>query len=73
MTDHDRLALLACEHAALLACARATFAAIERQEIDPLGYLRDHLAQRGQLPAAGARPAQLLAVADRLALVEVAR
>ncbi|GII89699.1 hypothetical protein Ssi03_76890 [Sphaerisporangium siamense] len=61
MTDTDRLALLAAEHAALLAAARAVFAAIELEEIDPLGYLRDHLAERGQLPVDGARPSQILA------------
>jgi anti-sigma regulatory factor (Ser/Thr protein kinase) len=60
-SDRDRLVLLGAEHAALLAAARAVFASIERGEADPLGYLRDHLAARGQLPAAGARPSQLLA------------
>jgi hypothetical protein len=61
MTDRDRLVLLAAEHAELLAAARASMAAAELGETDPLIHLRHVLASRGQLPPAGARPVQLLA------------
>lgn len=62
-SDRDRLALLAADYAELLGHARAAIAAAQRGEADPTGYVRDLLAQRGQLPPAGAAPAQLLAAA----------
>jgi hypothetical protein len=61
LTDRDRLVLLAAEHAELLAAARASVAAEQLGEADPLIHLRHVLASRGQLPPAGARPVQLLA------------
>lgn len=57
----NRLALLRAEYAALLAAARATVAAAESGEADPAGYVRGVLAERGQLPAAGARPLHVVA------------
>ncbi|MFE3454991.1 hypothetical protein ACFXJ8_39315 [Nonomuraea sp. NPDC059194] len=63
LSDRDRLALLLADYVALLAHARAAVAAAELGEADPTGYLRDLLAERGQRPAAGASPAQLMACA----------
>ncbi|MDP9850329.1 hypothetical protein [Streptosporangium lutulentum] len=60
LTRQD-LVLLAAEYAELLAAARATLAAAERGESDPLIHVRHVLAKRGQLPPAGARPVVLLA------------
>ncbi|MET8145683.1 hypothetical protein ABZU32_35730 [Sphaerisporangium sp. NPDC005288] len=60
--ERERLVLLAAEHAALLAAARAGVAAAELGHPDPLAFIRHELAERGQLPPAGARPVELLAV-----------
>jgi len=57
----SRLALMRAEYAALLAAARAAVAAAQAGEADPLGYVRGVLEVRGQLPAAGARPAWIVA------------
>lgn len=54
-------ALLAAEYGELLAAARASVAAAELGETDPLIHLRHALAAHGQMPAPGARPTQLLA------------
>lgn len=54
-------ALLAAEYGELLAAARASVAAAELGEPDPLGYVRAVLEEHGQLPQHGARPSQLLA------------
>src|SRR6266536_1677551 len=62
-----RLALLRAEHAELLAAARAAVAAARDGAEDPLFYIRDVLAGRGQLPAEGVRPEQLLAAGIRAA------
>jgi len=45
------------DRATLLAAARATLAAHHDGEADPLFYLRDELAARGQLPPGAGRPA----------------
>lgn len=58
---NSQAALLAAEHAELLAAARATVAAAELGEADPLIHLRHTLAAHGQLPAPGDQPAHLLA------------
>lgn len=58
----DQLALLRAEHAALLAAARAAVAAQRAGHADPLAFVRGVLAGRGQLPADGVAPAQLLAI-----------
>ena len=55
------MALLRAEYAALLAAARATVAAAQAGEADPAGYVRGVLAERGQLPPAGARPLHVVA------------
>lgn len=60
-SDRDRLALLQATYTQLLAATRACVAAEQAGEADPVGYVRDLLADNGQLPAAGARPSQLLA------------
>ncbi|WP_436764387.1 hypothetical protein [Streptosporangium sp. V21-05] len=60
LTRQD-LALLVAEHAELLAAARATVAAAQLGEVDPLVHLRHALAAHGQLPPLGARPVVLLA------------
>ncbi len=57
------LALVRAEYADLLAAARATLAADRDGETDPLYYLRDELAARGQLPPKHLRPVELLAQA----------
>ncbi len=44
------LALARLDHANLIAAARATLIADYEGESDPLWYLRDELAARGQLP-----------------------
>jgi len=46
-------------HAYLLAAARAAIAAEHDDEHDPLWYLRDELAARGQLPPSWAHAADL--------------
>lgn len=60
------LALTRAEHADLLAAARATLAADRDGETEPLYYLRDELAARGQLPPKHLRPVELLALAAHL-------
>lgn len=62
LSTRDGLVLIEAEYGELLAHARAAVAADRAGETDPLGYIRDVLAERGQLPPAGARPTQLLAV-----------
>ncbi|RVX39129.1 hypothetical protein EDD27_1472 [Nonomuraea polychroma] len=57
----EELVMLAAAYSELLATARASVAAAELGEVDPLVYVREHLAEHGQLPAAGARPVVLLA------------
>ncbi|MFF5115034.1 hypothetical protein [Streptosporangium sp. NPDC000509] len=64
----QELALLVAEHAELLAAARATVAAAQLGEIDPLVHLRHALAAHGQLPPPGARPVVLLAACSAPAL-----
>ncbi|MFI9846733.1 hypothetical protein ACIHFD_57605 [Nonomuraea sp. NPDC051941] len=59
----EELVMLAAAYSELLAAARASVAAAELGEADPLVYLREHLAEHGQLPPAGARPVRLLAQA----------
>ncbi|MFI6498715.1 hypothetical protein [Nonomuraea typhae] len=56
-----QLSLLGAEYGELLAHARAAVAAAERGEADSVGYVRDVLAEHGQLPPAGESPARLLA------------
>lgn len=60
-TGRDELLLLQAAHAALLAAARAAVAAERRGEPDPVAHLRYLLAETGQLPPVGARPARVLA------------
>jgi hypothetical protein len=57
-----RLALTRAAYAELLACARAAVAAERDHAPDPLAYVRGVLAEHGQLPPDGMRPAQLLAL-----------
>ncbi|MET7339138.1 hypothetical protein [Nonomuraea sp. NPDC005650] len=59
----DELVMLAAAYSELLAAARASVAAAELGEADPLVYVREHLAEHGQLPPAGTRPMRLLAQA----------
>jgi hypothetical protein len=56
------LADLEVRYANLLAAARAAIAADHDGEANPLGYLRDELDLRGQLPDATMHPAQILAL-----------
>ncbi len=49
------------EYAELLAATRAAVAAERNGDADPLGYVRGLLAERGQLPAPGAVPVQVVA------------
>jgi hypothetical protein len=51
-------------HADLFAAARASIAAEHGGEHDPLWYLRDELATRGQLPPRWAHAADLHAATD---------
>ncbi|MGV9596087.1 ATP-binding protein [Streptosporangium sandarakinum] len=60
-TVEDRLALLQATYVQLLAAARACVAAERLGEADPVGYVRELLADNGQLPPVGARPSHLLA------------
>jgi hypothetical protein len=53
--------LVRVAYAGLLGAARATVAACDRGEADPLVHLRHELDRYGQLPPAGVAPAQLLA------------
>jgi hypothetical protein len=57
----DQLALLRAEYAELLAAARAAVAGEQAGAPDPLAYVRGLLAERGQVPPPGAKPAHLLA------------
>ncbi|MEQ4724992.1 hypothetical protein [Nonomuraea sp. B19D2] len=59
----EELVMLAAVYSELLAAARASVAAATLGEADPLVYLREHLAEHGQLPLVGARPVVLLAQA----------
>ncbi|MEO3892203.1 hypothetical protein [Nonomuraea sp. B5E05] len=60
---HNELVLLAAAYSELLAAARASVAAAASGEADALVYVREHLAEHGQLPLVGARPVVLLAQA----------
>lgn len=55
------LAIVQAEYAELLAAARAAVAAERNGDTDPLTYIRGVLATRGQLPAPGAAPVQVVA------------
>jgi hypothetical protein len=59
--SHNELLMLAAAYSELLAAARASVAAAASGEDDPLVYVREHLADHGQVPPAGARPVVLLA------------
>ncbi|MEV4180698.1 hypothetical protein AB0J28_04535 [Streptosporangium canum] len=59
--SREDLVVLVAAYAELLAAARATVAAAEQGEIDPLVHVRHALAAHGQLPPAGVRPVVLLA------------
>ena len=48
------LAIVQAEYAELLAATRAAVAAERNGDTDPLAYVRGLLAERGQLPLAGA-------------------
>uniref|UniRef100_UPI003F4905A0 hypothetical protein n=1 Tax=Sphaerisporangium sp. CA-236357 TaxID=3240030 RepID=UPI003F4905A0 len=72
LPDRDRLALLQAEHAALVMAARASVAAAEQGQADPLVFVRAQLDRHGQLPPAGASPVELLAVAAAAALARKA-
>jgi hypothetical protein len=52
---------LRASYAELLAAARASVAAAARGDADPAGWVRDVLAERGQLPPEGASPARVVA------------
>ena len=57
----DRLALAEQSYGDLLAAAKATLAAASGPyRYDPLSWLREHLAELGQLPEPGARPADFV-------------
>jgi len=60
------LALGRAQYADLLAAARATVAAARDGEADPLYYIRDELAARGQLPPRHMHAAELLALATAI-------
>jgi anti-sigma regulatory factor (Ser/Thr protein kinase) len=57
----SRLAQSAADHAALIAACRASVAASDRGDADPLAYVRGLLQERGQLPAPGSSPLLVLA------------
>lgn len=59
----QELSLLRADYGDLLAHARAAVAAARDGEADPLGYLRDTLAEHGQLPGPDQHPSELLAYA----------
>ncbi|MEV4249326.1 hypothetical protein AB0J63_38665 [Streptosporangium canum] len=61
VVSREDLVVLVAAYAELLAAARATVAAAEQGEVDPLVHVRHALAAHGQLPPAGARPVVLLA------------
>jgi hypothetical protein len=65
----SRLAIARAEYAGLLAEVRAAAAAELAGDADPLGWVRDRLSGRGQLPPPGAVPVQVVAdAATALAL-----
>ncbi len=72
--DQGRLAAgpeaLRAGYAELLAAARASVAAAARGDADPVVWVRGVLQDRGQLPAPGARPSQV--VADARAAMQLA-
>lgn len=77
MTDREelrtalsRLGLLCADYAGLIAACRASVAAASLGAADPLVYVRDLLAGRGQLPGPGASP--LTVLADRRAALHMA-
>jgi hypothetical protein len=57
----SELLTLAAAYSELLAASRASVAAAALGEADPLVYVRECLAEHGQLPLAGAYPSTLLA------------
>ena len=57
------LAIVRHEYADLLAAARAAVASARRGDLDPLFWIQDEFAIRGQLPLPGSRPEQLAAAA----------
>lgn len=59
--SHNELVMLAAAYSELLAASRASVAAAALGHADPLVYLRECLAEHGQVPPAGARPMRLLA------------
>ncbi|MEU4235374.1 hypothetical protein AB0F17_64835 [Nonomuraea sp. NPDC026600] len=61
--SRNELVLLAAAYSELLAAARASVASAKLGEADPVGYIRDYLAEHYQLPPLGARPSRLLAQA----------
>jgi hypothetical protein len=72
-TEHartrNRLALLRADHSRLLSAARATVAADQDHDPDPVLYLRGLLEDTGQAPAPGMHaPGVLAAARDNLAL-----
>ncbi|MER5424391.1 hypothetical protein [Streptosporangium roseum] len=73
VVSREDLVVLVAAYAELLAAARATVAAAELGEPDPLIHLRHALAAHGQLPPAGARPVVLLAQCAVPALPRLAR
>jgi hypothetical protein len=62
--------VLRAGYAELLAAARASVAAAARGDADPVAWIRGVLEDRGQLPAPGARPVQV--VADARSAMELA-
>jgi hypothetical protein len=69
-TVRSRLAIARAEYAALLAAVRAAVAADRSGTPDPMGWVRDVLSGRGQLPLPGAVPVQV--VADAAAALHLA-
>ncbi|MGW2161827.1 hypothetical protein [Nonomuraea sp. NPDC001699] len=59
--SHNDLVVLASLYSELLAASRASVAAAALGHADPLVYLRECLAEHGQVPPAGTRPMRLLA------------
>jgi hypothetical protein len=57
----SRLAIARAEYAGLLAAVRAAVAADRSGSADPLGWVRDVLGERGQLPPPGAVPVHVVA------------
>jgi AraC-like DNA-binding protein len=69
----SHLALLQADYSVLLSTARAAVAADRAGYADPMVFIRDLLAERGQLPAEGLRPPELLAFCSRSSAVALAR